>query len=223
MLADDELSMQSLIKSIIEAAGYTFCYANDGVELLERYQQEAPDVIIMDVMMPRMDGFSATAELRSRGCTTPIIFLSAKGDIVDKSVGFKAGADDYLVKPFLPEELLLRINALLRRNKPVTAVAGDYVEIDGLELDARKHKVSVHGRNVDLTAKEFHILFLLASHPGEVFTQEQLVEALWGEEYLSEPFNIAVFIRHIRLKIEADPSHPHYIQTVWRMGYRFGD
>lgn len=224
MLADDELSMQTLIENIIIDAGYEFVVVNDGLEAIQRYEDENPDLILLDVMMPKLDGFSVCRELRERGCLVPIVFLSAKGDIVDKSIGFKAGGDDYLVKPFNPEELLLRIEALFRREKRIESrLPVDYVKQDGLELDAKRHKVIVRGTPVELTGKEFHILLLMASYPGEVFTREQLIEEVWGKEYVDDTSNIAVFIRRIREKIEEDPSHPYYIQTVWRVGYRFGD
>lgn len=224
LLADDELSMQTLIQSIVEDVGYAFAYVTDGVELLEKYEEEQPDLILLDVMMPRLDGFSACRELRERGCLVPIIFLSAKGDIVDKSIGFKAGGDDYLVKPFNPEELVLRIEALFRREKRLESQQPvDFVRQGDIELDVKRHKVFVRGKQVELTGKEFHILLLMASHPGEVFTREQLIEEVWGKEYIEDSSGIAVFIRRIREKIEEDPSHPKYVQTVWRVGYRFGD
>lgn len=224
MLADDELSMQTLIEHIAMDAGYEVCVVNNGLELLEKYEQERPDVILLDVMMPRMDGYTACRELRDRACFTPIIFLSAKGDIVDKSSGFKAGGDDYLVKPFNSEELVLRIEALMRRGQGFAQHAiPDIVRVEDLELDVKRHKVIVGGNQVDLTGKEFHILLLLATHPGEVLTKSQIIEEVWGKEYVDESTSIGVLIRRIREKIEKDPSHPHYVQTVWRVGYRFGD
>ncbi len=223
MLADDELSMQTLIEDIVIDAGYEFVYVSDGLELLKSYEEQKPDLILLDVMMPKLDGFSTCRELRERGCLVPIIFLSAKGDIVDKSMGFKAGGDDYLVKPFNPEELALRIEASFRREKRVESKQLDYVCHGDIELDVKRHKVLVKGKQVELTGKEFHILLLLAQHPGEVFTRERLIAEVWGKEYIEDSSGIAVFIRHIREKIEEDPSHPKYVQTVWRVGYRFGD
>jgi two-component system response regulator VicR len=223
MLADDELSMQTLIEDVVVYNGYEFVCVSDGMELLKQLETEKPDLILLDVMMPKLDGFSVCRELRERGCTVPIIFLSAKGDIVDKSMGFKAGGDDYLVKPFNPEELALRIEALFRREKRIESKHLDYICQDDIELDVKRHKVTVRGNSVELTGKEFHILLLLIQHPGEVFTREQLIQEVWGKEYIEDSSGIAVYIRHIREKIEVDPSHPRYIQTVWRVGYRFGD
>lgn len=225
LLADDEQSMATLIERIVVREGYGFCRAADGLEALELFERERPDLVLLDVMMPGMNGFDVCTRLRERGASQPIMFLTAKGDIVDKSVGFKAGGDDYLVKPFLPEELVLRVNALLRRAAAPAPAAStpDVVCHDGVEVDLRRRRVSVDGRPVDLTPKEFNILAILVASPGEVFTREQLVEAVWGADYVGDTSGITVFIRKIREKIEDDPSAPRRVQTVWRVGYRFGD
>lgn len=225
LLADDEQSMATLIERIVVREGYGFCRAADGLEALELFERERPDLVLLDVMMPGMNGFDVCSRLRERGASQPIMFLTAKGDIVDKSVGFKAGGDDYLVKPFLPEELVLRVNALLRRAAAPAPAAStpDVVRHDGVEVDLRRRRVSVDGRPVDLTPKEFNILAILVASPGEVFTREQLVEAVWGADYVGDTSGITVFIRKIREKIEDDPSAPRRVQTVWRVGYRFGD
>lgn len=224
MLADDEESIATLIGRIMLKEGYEFCHASDGEEALEMFDREHPDLLLLDVMMPAMNGFDVCMRLRKNGATQPIMFLTAKGDIVDKSVGFRVGGDDYLVKPFLPEELVLRIEALLRRATSAPAAASpELVRYDGVEIDMRRRRVCVEGRSVDLTPKEFNILALLAARPGEVFTREQLAEEVWGADYLGDSSGITVFIRKIREKIEKDPSAPRYVQTVWRVGYRFGD
>lgn len=225
LLADDEQSMATLIERILVREGYGFCRAADGLEALDLFERERPDLVLLDVMMPGMNGFDVCSRLRERGASQPIMFLTAKGDIVDKSVGFKAGGDDYLVKPFLPEELVLRVNALLRRAAAPAPAAStpDVVRHDGVEVDLRRRRVSVDGRPVDLTPKEFNILAILVASPGEVFTREQLVEAVWGADYVGDTSGITVFIRKIREKIEDDPSAPRRVQTVWRVGYRFGD
>jgi two-component system response regulator VicR len=223
MLADDEESMQVLVERIVTAKGFNFCYAADGLAAIEVFNQENPDLLILDVMMPEMDGFQVCRLLREQGALAPIIFLSARGDIVDKSVGFNAGGDDYLVKPFGTQELLLRIDAHLRRQQRIAPEMEKNFTVGDLAFDTKRKKLSVQGRFVELTPKEYRILALLASHPGEIFTREQLTEAIWGKEYVGEITSIAVFIRRIREKIELDPSKPTYIQTVWRAGYRFGD
>lgn len=223
MLADDELNMRNLIGRVVKDGGHEFCCAIDGEDAIAVYEQEQPDLVLLDVMMPKLDGFQVCRELRGRGAIIPIIFLTAKGDITDKGAGFGVGGDDYVVKPFDPQELLLRIDAHLKRNERITPrQQGDCVVLGGLEFDTKRHRVTVEGRRVDFTPKEFQILFLLASHPGEVFTREQLIEAVWGEEFVGETSSLPVFIRKIREKIEHDPSKPTYLQTAWRSGYRFG-
>lgn len=230
LLADDEQSMRTLVECIVTDEGYGFCVACDGVEALEVFEEEKPDLLILDVMMPHMDGFQVCRKLRERGVLAPVIFLSAKGDIVDKSVGFSVGGDDYLVKPFSPQELIFRIEAHLRKHKLAFSQQSDnpqppidLLQAGDLELDVKHHRVSVRGLPASLTPKEFQILLLLASRPGEIITREQIVEEIWGKEYIGETSSIAVFIRKIREKIEVDPSNPRYVQTAWRIGYRFGD
>ena len=224
MLADDEQSMRTLVEHIVTEGGYAFCCAEDGAEALSMVESERPDLLVLDIMMPKMNGYDVCSTLRGRGIQIPIIFLTAKGDIVDKSVGFKSGGDDYLVKPFSPQELLLRIEALLRRAAPERkrGYLADAISYEGLEIDVKRRRVTVDGVPVDLTPKEFHILFMLASSPGEVFTRDQIIHDVWGPEYVGDPSGITVFIRRIREKIEKDPSNPKYLQTVWHVGYRFG-
>lgn len=222
MLADDKPNIHAIVEHLASSQGYEFCGASSGTEALELVWKEKPDVIILDVMMPDQDGYHVCKELRSQGVNTPIIFLTAKGDIVDKGIGFEAGCDDYLVKPFSPTELGMRIKALSRRGRSHSEAEGT-IEVDGLRIDTKRKKVFVDGKAVTLTPKEFKILVILASHPGEVFTRDQLIEEAWGKEYVGITSSIAVFISKIREKIEKDPSKPRYLQTVWRFGYRFGD
>ena len=221
MIVDDEASMRLLVQRIVREGGYEFCSASDGSEALEVFEREQPDIVILDVMMPKLNGFQVCEELRARGALLPIVFLSAKGDIVDKSIGFKAGGDEYLVKPFSPRELIIRIDAQLRQHERVVSFNNETLEAGDLKLDMRRYRVSLAGRPIDLTPREFQLLALFASHPNEVFTKEQLIEQVWGEEYTGTTTSIAVFIRRIREKIEKDPSKPEIIQTVWYIGYRF--
>ena len=224
LLADDEQRIHSIVSRIADDEGYELLSAFDGAQVLAAFEQEAPDLVILDVMMPRMDGFQVCRKLRERGAIVPVIFLSAKGDIVDKGVGFDAGGDDYMVKPFSPEELAMRIAAHLRRQKRTLDVAReDVVELGDLCVDVRKRKVFKRGVAVDMSPKEFDILALLAVNKGDILTREQLTVQIWGEEYAGETLGVAVYIRRIREKIEDNPSKPRYVQTVWREGYRFGD
>lgn len=222
LLVDDETSIERLVSSMLLDAGYEFAYADNGFDALAIAELEKPDLVIMDVMMPKMDGFTACRELRERGITAPIIFLSAKGDIVDKGIGFQAGGDDYMVKPFDPRELLMHIEAHLRRaNMGVATASKDEVlDIGRFTLDVAQFRVTKGDERLSLTPKEFKIFFALASNPGIVLSKEQLVEAAWGKEFVGETSSITVFIKKLREKVEDDPSDPRVIQTVWGIGYR---
>lgn len=223
LYADDDAGMRALVRRIVADAGYEFVGAVNGREALERFSEERPDLVVLDVMMPDLNGYEVCERIRARASSVPVLFLTAKGDIVDKSIGFNAGADDFLVKPFNAQELALRMKALLRRRGQGAAEAPMKLMFDGLEIDMRTRKVVVRGRSVDLTPKEFHLLQLLATHPGEVFTRERLTEEIWGADYIGETAGVAVLVHRLRDKIEPDPVDPVHIQTVWRVGYRFGD
>lgn len=227
MLIDDDEGMHTLVKRIVSGAGYEFCGAYGGEEGLALLGEEKPDLLLLDVMMPGMNGFDVCERIRSAGRFVPIIFLSAKSDIVDKSIGYRAGADDYVVKPFDPDELLLRIEALVRRHEGELAMfkaeAMRTRKIGDLEIIHNKYEARVRGENANLTAKEFEILALLASNPGQVFTRAQIYEALWGAESDADENSITVFIRKIREKIEDNPSQPRYLLTVWRVGYKLAE
>ena len=228
MLIDDDKGVHVLMRRIIEDAGYRYCAAYDGESGLKMLASEHPDLLLLDVMMPGMNGFDVCTKIREQGRRIPIIFLSAKGDIVDKSIGFKAGGDDYVVKPFSPDELLLRIEAHLRRHKSDLAFA-KAVSREGsnktgdLEIFFNRYEVRLRGEPVELTAKEFEILALLASSPGQVFTRNQIYEHIWGRDSSVDENSITVFMRKIREKIEDNPSQPKYLLTVWRVGYKFAE
>jgi DNA-binding response OmpR family regulator len=229
MLIDDDPSLQSLIEQIVKQNGYEFCSASNGADGLQMLREQRPDLLILDVMLPDINGFELCTTIRAEGRRIAIIFLSAKGDIVDKSVGFKAGADDYLVKPFLNEELLLRIKAHLRRaqqGKPevgtVPRKLGSY-QVGELELFFGKYEVWLRSQKVALSSREFELLELLASDPGNVFTREQILGHIWGDKEIPDPNSVTVFVRKIREKIEDDPSRPRYLITVWRIGYKLAD
>ena len=223
LLADDEVSIQKLISGLLEGEGHECVCVEDGTDALEAFEGNAFDLVILDVMMPRMDGFATCRELRTRGVTVPVIFLSAKGDIADKGIGFAAGGDDYMTKPFDPRELLMHIEAHLRRAhmdaaparpEPKTLTLGRFV------MDTAKHQVTKDGIPIKLTPKEFKILLALARTPDTVLSKEQLVEEAWGAEFVGETQSITVFIKKLRNKIEDDPSDPRIIETVWGIGYR---
>ncbi|MCI8424661.1 MAG: response regulator transcription factor, partial [Adlercreutzia sp.] len=207
MLIDDDPSLQLALRHLITEAGYEFSCAGDGRKGLALIEAEHPDLVLLDVMMPGMNGYDVCTALRERGQRVPVIFLSAKGDIVDKSIGFKAGGDDYLVKPFDNSELLLRIEAHLRRHKGDLAFArasaqNGYTTVGDLSISFGKYLVEKRGQALDLTSKEFEILALLAANPGQVFTRQQIYEHIWGAESVVDANSITVFIRRIREKIE---------------------
>lgn len=223
LVADDDESLCEALGIILGEAGHEVRMVHDGMAALEAFRQEAWDVVLLDVVMPKLDGFEAVAAIRSVDEATPVLLLTSKGDIVDKKSGFRAGADDYVVKPFNNEELLLRVDALLRRR---TVDAGRtkaplrVMHVGDLTIDYARYEVSVGDRVVPLTPKEFQMLALMAENPGKVFTNEELIAGVWGEEYAEGSISIPVYVRHIRMKIEEDPSSPRYLKTVWRFGYQ---
>ena len=230
MLIDDDPGIHESLRAVVEEAGYEFCGALGGREGLRLLDDEHPDLLLLDVMMPGMNGFDVCQQMREEGRRIPVIFLTAKNDIVDKSTGFKAGADDYVTKPFIADELLLRIDAHVRRHRGDIEHARKN-STDASELARREpcrigdlevffDRYEVHGETVPLTAKEFEILALLAESPGEVFTRRRIYEHLWGETAEVDENSITVFMRKIREKIENNPSEPRYLLTVWRVGYK---
>lgn len=233
MLIDDDESMRVLIEQLMHRAGYDFCCAANGLDGLDMLRRERPDLLILDVMLPDVNGFEVCETIRAEGRKVPVMLLTAKGDIVDKSVGFKAGADDYLVKPFHSEELVLRVAAHLRRrdrageDRAVAAGAGgrsrEAFRVGDLEINFGKYDVRLRGEQVALSSREIELLELLASDAGSVFTRDQIMEHVWGDRDAADPSSITVFVRKIREKIEDDPSKPRYLVTVWRVGYKLTD
>lgn len=222
LYADDDASLRAALKIILTAAGYECRGACDGGEAVEQVDAFEPDLLILDVMMPGLNGFEVCERLRAAGRMTPVLFLSAKGEAQDRKAGLRSGADDYVAKPFDPEELLLRIEALLRRAGAVgrPGPSRDSLRVGDLELDLRRRECRRGGEAVRLTPKEFSLLAYLAEHAGEPVAQDELTEAVWGEDYAGETTGVAVYVRRIRGKLEPDPSHPAYLKTVWGVGYK---
>jgi two-component system, OmpR family, response regulator len=222
LLVDDEDAVPKLLTYPLEREGYRVVPARDGQEALERFADEQPDLVVLDVMLPKLDGLEVCKRLRARS-TVPIIMLTARDDELDKVVGLELGADDYITKPFSIHEFRSRVRALLRRAKlPAFGDArDDTIVADGLHVDIARRSVEVDGSPVQLTYVEFELLRTLASHPGKVFSRKALLEELWGGSAYREPRTIDVHVRHLREKLERDPSAPELIHTVRGVGYRF--
>jgi two-component system, OmpR family, response regulator len=224
LLVDDEDAVQKLLTYPLEREGYLVVPALDGQQALERFDAVQPDLVVLDIMLPKIDGLEVCKRLRARS-TVPIIMLTARDDELDKVVGLELGADDYITKPFSIREFRSRVRALLRRAK-LPPYGGEEVDeevisSDGLRIDVAKRSVEIDGALVQLTYVEFELLRTLASRPGKVFSRKSLLEELWGAADYREPRTIDVHVRHLREKLERDPSEPEYIHTVRGVGYRF--
>jgi DNA-binding response OmpR family regulator len=223
MLVDDEESIQKLLTYPLEREGYTVIQARDGEEALRRFAEQPVDLVVLDIMLPRVDGLEVCRRLRT-GSAVPIIMLTARDDEVDKVLGLELGADDYITKPFSIREFRSRIRAVLRRaGLRADNLSDGTIEAGALVIDPAKRAVTVDGDRAQLTYVEFEVLHTLASHPGRVYSRQALLEAVWGDSAYREPRTIDVHIRHLREKIEPDPREPAYIFTVRGVGYRFRD
>ena len=224
LLVDDELSVQKLLAYPLRKEGYDVIPALDGREALERLRDDNFDLVVLDVMLPRMDGFDVCRAIRSRS-TVPIIMLTAKTEETDKVLGLELGADDYITKPFSVREFRSRVKAVLRRAALAQPEAQfeEPIEAGELSIDFEKRAVIVRGESVRLTYVEFEILAALARAPGRVFSRTMLLERVWGDAAYRDPRTIDVHIRHLREKIELDAKQPDYLFTVRGVGYRFRD
>ncbi len=224
LVVDDEQAIADLIEIHLLAEGYRVRKADNGADALRIVAEEDPDLVVLDIMMPGMDGLEVCRAIR-RERNVPILMLSAKSEDVDKILGLKTGADDYLTKPFNPLELTARVKAQLRRYlalNPASAMAREagVIAVGGLRIDQRGRSVTKDGREIALTPTEYDILVLLASHPGRVFSSEEIFERVWKERYFQSNNTVMVHIRRLREKVEDDPSHPTLIRTVWGVGYK---
>ncbi|HEY2940120.1 MAG TPA: response regulator transcription factor [Gaiellaceae bacterium] len=222
LLVDDEDAVQKLLAFPLERDGFRVVQARDGQEALERFAAERIDLVVLDLMLPKLDGLEVCKRLRASS-SVPIIMLTARDDELDKVLGLELGADDYITKPFSIREFRSRVRALLRRaSTPAPATLDEEtIEADGLRIDLARRDVEAHGNPVQLTYVEFELLRTLASHPGRVYTREMLLQALWGGSDYREPRTIDVHVRHLREKLEPDPREPQFILTVRGVGYRF--
>jgi two-component system, OmpR family, response regulator len=224
LLVDDEDSIQKLLTYPLEREGFRVVPARDGEEALRRFDEEEVDLVVLDLMLPKLDGLEVCKRLRAAS-SVPIIMLTARDDELDKVLGLELGADDYITKPFSIREFRSRVRALLRRAAtPRHDPRGiGAIEVEGLSIDLDRRLVHAHDRPVQLTYVEFELLRSLAAQPGRVFTRQMLLESLWGDSAYREPRTIDVHVRHLREKLERDPAEPEFIQTVRGVGYRFKD
>ena len=224
LLVDDEDSIQKLLTYPLEREGYRVLQARDGEEALTRFASERVDLVVLDIMLPKLDGLEVCKRLRAES-EVPIIMLTARDDELDKVLGLELGADDYITKPFSIREFRSRVRALSRRASIVRQVneGDELITAEGLTIDLSRRVVEVGGERVQLTYVEFELLRILASHPGRVYSRRMLLEALWGGADYREPRTIDVHVRHLREKLERDPAEPGYILTVRGVGYRFRD
>jgi DNA-binding response OmpR family regulator len=222
LVVEDEASIAEVVSLYLKRAGYNVQIASDGKQAMNIFEKQLPDFVILDLMLPEVDGLSLTRWLRDHS-NVPIIMLTARREEIDRIAGLEMGADDYVVKPFSPQELVSRVRAVARRlGREEPQVENDrHLDFDELTINPRSRVVTVHDSPVELTAKEFDMLYLLAQHPKQVFTREQLLERVWGGAQYIDPGTVTVHVRRLREKIEVDPSHPTRLLTVWGVGYKF--
>ncbi|HEY7124434.1 MAG TPA: response regulator transcription factor [Ktedonobacterales bacterium] len=223
LIVDDETSVCDVIKRYLEHEGYQVAIATDGPGALIAAAALAPDLVVLDLMLPQIDGLEVCRRLRNQS-TVPIIMLTARTEETDKLVGFRTGADDYLTKPFSPAELVLRIKAVLRRAAAASAPSmpvGLALHFGALVIAPAFRRAELSGRVIELTTKEFDLLYFLARHPRQVFTRTQLLTNVWGYDFYGDASTVTVHIRRLREKLEPDPTSPTYIKTVWGTGYKF--
>jgi DNA-binding response OmpR family regulator len=221
LVVEDEPSIAEVVGLYLRRSGYEVIFAEDGLEAQNQIETRSPDLIIMDLMLPIIDGFELTRWLRDHS-DTPVIMLTARRDEVDRIAGLEMGADDYILKPFSPQEVVSRVRAVLRRTKPQPDQdAEQLLTYPNMVIDPQTRLVTIEGEEVILTAKEFDTLWLLAQHPRQVFTRNHVLERVWGISDYIDPSTVTVHIRRLREKIEPDPSDPRHLITVWGVGYKF--
>ncbi|MEK7785783.1 MAG: response regulator transcription factor [Chloroflexota bacterium] len=221
LVVEDEPSISEVVSLYLKRAGYQVMIANDGLAAKAMLERGLPDLVVLDLMLPKLGGLELARWLRAQG-DIPIIMLTARREETDRIAGLEMGADDYVVKPFSPQELVSRVRAVLRRARPPAVGAQEQaLAFDNIRIDPQTRLVEMDGEEKMLTAKEFELLWVLARHPRQVFSRDQLLERVWGLSEYIDPSTVTVHMRRLREKIEPDPSSPKHILTVWGVGYKF--
>jgi DNA-binding response OmpR family regulator len=219
LVVDDEPIVRDVLSRYLNRGGYQVEEVGDGEAALAAFDRSSPDLVLLDLMLPRMDGVEVFTRIRSSS-DTPVIMLTAKGDEADRVIGLEIGADDYITKPFSPREVLARVRSVLRRSGGAGR-SDPVIQAAGLRIDPRSREVTRRGRRLSLTPKEFDLLHFLAANPETVFSRVDLLDELWDFAFDGDPSTVTVHVRRIREKIEDDPSRPRHLVTVWGAGYRF--
>jgi len=232
LVVDDEPNIREVVGLYLRRDGHEVAEAADGAEALRLYREGRPDLVVLDLMLPKVGGLEVCRRMQAEdggGRRVPLIMLTARGEEEDRIVGLSLGADDYVTKPFSPRELAARVGAVLRRFEESADGSGgtrgageEPLRFGDLRIDPVEREVSVRGERVTLTAREFDLLYHLASHPKRVFTRDDLMETVWGYAFAADTSTVTVHVRRLREKVEEDPAQPRYLQTVWGVGYRFG-
>ena len=222
LVVDDEPSIREVVSLYLEQMGFDATAVGDGQAALDLLRSDPPDLLILDVMLPGVDGYEITRQVRASS-EIPIILLTARKDEIDRILGLELGADDYVVKPFSPRELVSRVKAVLRRTQQTPTAPGSELPLSfgHTRIDPRTRQATVMGEEISLTVKEFDLLWMFANNPQQVFNRAQLLDRVWGVAEFIDASTVTVHVRRLREKIEQDPSHPRHIITVWGVGYRF--
>jgi DNA-binding response OmpR family regulator len=223
LIVDDEPNIREVVGLYLRRDGHEVVSAADGEEALDLFRSSRPDLVVLDLMLPKMNGLEVCRRMQAER-RVPLIMLTARGAEEERIVGLGIGADDYVVKPFSPRELAARVAAVLRRAAETlpTSEDGRVLTFDGLSVDPNTREVLVRGQPASLTAREFDLLYHLAASPGRVYTRDHLMEVVWGYAFSADTSTVTVHMRRLREKVEPDPAHPRYLQTVWGVGYKFG-
>ncbi len=220
LVVDDEPQIVEVLQLYLSREGFRVSTAGDGEAGLKAFADQSPDLVLLDLMLPKVNGMEVFKRLRNDRAV-PVIMLTARGDELDRVLGLELGADDYIVKPFSPREVVARVKNVLRRAQPSPDGIENPITFDNMRIDPNTRRVLVGERPVELTGKEFDLLCFLARHPAQVFTRAQLLDKVWGYEFYGDASTVTVHIRRLREKIEENPAEPRYLATVWGVGYKF--